>query len=231
MSHRFINADGTPSTGQDFNGTNMFVYCGNNPVARADNGGEFWNIVIGAVVGAVVGAVTTIVSSVTSGEEIDWVDVAVSAGVGAVSGAVAATGLGAVLQAGIAASAAFTGTIITETHDQVSNSSEGWKSMKDAKVIGGILLDANISGAISFGTSMLGSAFGKAASYKVENQAALLQAKGRSPAHLSFYTRKQLAELGRSGKMLKNTAQGISSVVGTLLTWPLSASASEAFLQ
>ena len=37
---RFINADAYASTGQGFNGTNMFCYCGNNPVGYADYNGE-----------------------------------------------------------------------------------------------------------------------------------------------------------------------------------------------
>ena len=36
---RFINADAYASTGQGFNGTNMFCYCLNNPVNNADYGG------------------------------------------------------------------------------------------------------------------------------------------------------------------------------------------------
>ncbi len=39
---RFLNADNYPSTGQGLLGNNMFAYCGNNPVARADIGGYFW---------------------------------------------------------------------------------------------------------------------------------------------------------------------------------------------
>ncbi len=39
---RFINADGYVSTGQDVTGYNMFAYCGNNPVNRADPTGTFW---------------------------------------------------------------------------------------------------------------------------------------------------------------------------------------------
>ncbi len=39
---RFINADSYGSTGQGFLGTNMFAYCGNNPVDRVDRNGEFW---------------------------------------------------------------------------------------------------------------------------------------------------------------------------------------------
>ncbi len=39
---RFINADGYVSTGQGVLGNNMFAYCGNNPVNRADPTGMFW---------------------------------------------------------------------------------------------------------------------------------------------------------------------------------------------
>lgn len=39
---RFINADGYVSTGQNILENNMFAYCGNNPIARADPSGMFW---------------------------------------------------------------------------------------------------------------------------------------------------------------------------------------------
>ena len=39
---RFISADGYVSTGQDILGTNMFAYCGNNPVNREDPTGQNW---------------------------------------------------------------------------------------------------------------------------------------------------------------------------------------------
>ena len=42
---RFINADGYVSTGQGVLGNNMFAYCGNNPVNRADDSGQFWVLV------------------------------------------------------------------------------------------------------------------------------------------------------------------------------------------
>ena len=44
---RFINADTYASTGQGLIGHNMFVYCGNNPVARIDIAGESFSIVLG----------------------------------------------------------------------------------------------------------------------------------------------------------------------------------------
>ena len=77
----------------------MFAYCGNNPINRKDNGGECWNIVIGAVAGAVIGAVTSIVSQMIDDPNSYkttefWEHVAVSSGAGALSGAFAATGIG-----------------------------------------------------------------------------------------------------------------------------------------
>ena len=39
---RYINADGYISTGQGIISNNMFSYCGNNPIMRADPSGRFW---------------------------------------------------------------------------------------------------------------------------------------------------------------------------------------------
>ena len=39
---RFINADGYISTGQGLLSTNMFAYCGNNPVNHTDSSGMLW---------------------------------------------------------------------------------------------------------------------------------------------------------------------------------------------
>ena len=39
---RFLNADGYAATGQSILGNNMFAYCDNNPVNRADSTGHFW---------------------------------------------------------------------------------------------------------------------------------------------------------------------------------------------
>ena len=46
---RFINGDSNVSTGQGFVGTNMFAYCGNNPVSRVDSGGYVWETVFDLV--------------------------------------------------------------------------------------------------------------------------------------------------------------------------------------
>ncbi len=90
---RFISADTSSvltASPLSLTDKNLFSYCDNNPVARSDYDGEFWNIVIGAVVGAIGGAVSSIVSQAISGEEINWKAVGISAASGAVSGAVTA---------------------------------------------------------------------------------------------------------------------------------------------
>ena len=46
---RFINADSFVSTGQGLIGSNMYVYCGNNPVVRKDDCGKFWDTVFDVV--------------------------------------------------------------------------------------------------------------------------------------------------------------------------------------
>ncbi len=38
-NHRFINADSYASTGQGFLGTNLFIYCNNNPIIYRDSEG------------------------------------------------------------------------------------------------------------------------------------------------------------------------------------------------
>ena len=57
----------------DFTSLNLYVYCGNNPVARADNGGEAWHILIGAGVGALSSFVASVATQcIIKKGEIDW---------------------------------------------------------------------------------------------------------------------------------------------------------------
>lgn len=87
---RWINADDTSNIGanSDFASVNLFAYCGNNPVNRADDGGEFWHIVAGAVVGGIIGAISSVVGQAASGQSINWAEVGVSAASGALTGAI-----------------------------------------------------------------------------------------------------------------------------------------------
>ena len=56
---RFINADIYVSTGQGVLGHNMYAYCGNNPVVRMDDEGEFWVEILALIV------ITAFVSATT----------------------------------------------------------------------------------------------------------------------------------------------------------------------
>ena len=76
---------------------NLYAYCDNNPVMRADNSGEFWHIVVGAAIGAVVGVFTKMIVNVIDDKPIT--DGLITAGIaGAVSGGLAASGIGIVGQ-------------------------------------------------------------------------------------------------------------------------------------
>ena len=88
---RFISADNYPSTGQGLTGNNMFAYCGNNPVSREDESGEFWltAVIISAVVaGAISAAADAAIQAATTGE-IDPGQVLIAGVSGAISGACA----------------------------------------------------------------------------------------------------------------------------------------------
>ena len=90
MICRFINADApelSEMTAYNVGDSNLFAYCGNNPVAHIDTEGElFWSVIAGAA----VGAAGEIISSLISGSDIDINRVVISAFVG---GLTATTGV------------------------------------------------------------------------------------------------------------------------------------------
>ncbi|MBQ6116068.1 MAG: RHS repeat-associated core domain-containing protein, partial [Oscillospiraceae bacterium] len=88
---RFISADIFVSTGQGVLGSNMYAYCGNNPVNMADPNGELFFTLLGAATGFIGSAVV----SLLQGNDISK---AVNDGVcGAVGGAIAGFGVDAAL--------------------------------------------------------------------------------------------------------------------------------------
>ena len=94
---RFISADNpelVTVTLMGHSDKNLFAYCDNNPISRADNGGGVWHIVIGAVVGGIINGATTAISNVIAGRSItDGLFTSMLSG--AASGALACTGIGA----------------------------------------------------------------------------------------------------------------------------------------
>lgn len=124
VTHRFINADGislvtaSPTTLTD---KNLYAYCDNNPITRADNGGEFWHIVAGAVIGGVISGTVEMIGQLASGKsfnELDWVSIGISAGAGALSGALTATGVGAVGQVIGNAAISMTSNALSQMHNK-----------------------------------------------------------------------------------------------------------------
>ena len=66
---RFINVDDPAvltATPMELTDKNLYSYCDNNPVTRADYSGAFWNLVVGAAVGAVAGVVGQVISDVVT---------------------------------------------------------------------------------------------------------------------------------------------------------------------
>lgn len=156
---RFISADVYLSTGQGVLGNNAFAYCGNNPIARTDTEGTFWNIIVGAIVGAIVGGITAAVN----GDNV-LAGVGIGTAVGAVAGAtlgvglaVAATGTvgatigGAAIAVAGGAAALAGGEIVRQ---EVNHEQRDWNKVGKEALVGGV------TNMVGFGIgSVLGKAF------------------------------------------------------------------------
>ena len=111
---RFINADTTDVVviaAIGITDKNLFAYCENNPIQQKDSDGRFAHLIIGAAVGVFTQYICDVAQNVIEGKPLaevfkptsSWVDY----GAAALSGALAATGIGTV--ASIAANAAIGG--------------------------------------------------------------------------------------------------------------------------
>ena len=199
---RFINADGAALAtinpySDGLTDKNYFAYCDNNPTSRSDDGGEFWNLVVGAAVGGIMGALS---SYATGGSK---TDIAIGALSGAANGLVAATGLGAVHQALISGGVSVVGSVAS--------------SIRSRESVGKTIAKAAISGAVGLASSVAGSAVGKVFTGKMQQAGKLLICKGRLGR--SAFTRAASRQLVRQGKKYINLGRGISSVLGTASTW------------
>ena len=88
---RFINADDASLLGAngDFTSLNLYAYCGNNPVARADDGGEAWHIVGGALLGCAISVTSQVITNMLTGESLTQ-DIGKAALMGAITGGLTA---------------------------------------------------------------------------------------------------------------------------------------------
>ena len=113
---RFLNRDSVNyADPQTINGLNLYTYCGNNPVEYVDPTGHI--IISFLLAGAIVGFTVSFTSSVVSqaimnNGQIDWGIAAIDGLFGAVSGALATTGIGAVVGSIIDAGLTFANEMI-----------------------------------------------------------------------------------------------------------------------
>ena len=211
---RFINADSINLLGVngDFESLNLFAYCGNNPISREDDGGEFWNVVIGAVVGAVASVVTQAVSNVVQGK--DWKEGVVSAAVvGAVGGAIAATGLGMAAQAVYTGLAAAAGDALQQGVDKGFDKIDPAQSIRTGLVAGATSLIGSYAGQKFLGgIEDVGNACISAGHQK--NLTGVTRALvGKS--HTSYY--RSGSTLVAKGKKIVNVYRGASSSLGSVI--------------
>ena len=166
---RFINADdvSTVTASMDaLTDKNLFSYCDNNPVMRTDEDGEFWNIIIGAAVGAVAGAVVTAITQLIENPEAYksgefWAQVGVSALTGAVSGAIAATGIGVAGQVAVNAGLGVASSIANTAIDSNGSASLG-TYITNAIVDGAAGALGGLMGGPGTGNKHLSASFGRA---------------------------------------------------------------------
>ena len=190
----------------------MFAYCGNNPVSRADHGGQFWNVIIGAVVGAAASAVAQMVTNAI--EKRPLTDGLASAVVvGAVGGAIAATGMGMFAQAAWTTVAAFSGDALQQGIDS------GFKNIKWGQSVR--------TGLVAGATSLIGSQVGKKIFGGIEDLGKSYISKGhqqnftgitralKGKSHTSYYC-SGMAYVEK-GKRLVNFYRGVSSCVGSFI--------------
>ena len=225
-TRRFINADVYNSTdSSDAVSCNMFAYCGNNPTSRSDETGNFWNFIVGAVVGAVVNAVSTAVDAVKEGgldalsDGKTWAKIGVSAATGAINGAVAASGLGMFAQAGISAATSAVGDIANQWIDTGSLKKVNYaRALHNGLVAGGVSAVGSITGGLLSSTKMSQGNELVSAGLDKYLKGSARELAGKSSSSLLRHG----AKLVFKGNQLINTARGITSVSGTLLTWGIS---------
>ena len=210
---RFISADVYMSTGQGVLGGNMWAYCGNSPIVRYEIQGEFWNIIIGAAAGAIIsGAISAISQGIENGwDNINWGSVGVAAATGAISGGLAATGIGV---AGQTIANGVIGAVSGGIDTYVSSGGKATLSEYATNIaIGGVLgaVSGRIGGA-GTGTKHMSSS----ASRAIKRASNAISRTGRSGIKVAV---KEVAKTARYyySQVAKETARSSRKVVGAII--------------
>ena len=95
---RFLNADSVDYIAPDLiGGLNLYAYCNNNPVMYSDPTGQLFSmLLIGALIGFAVNFAISATTQLLTEGEVNWGTAVIDGAFGAVSGALAVTGIGAV---------------------------------------------------------------------------------------------------------------------------------------
>lgn len=195
-------------------------------------------IIIGAVVG---GAISSDISLYSEAKEAggisnmtatDWTSVGISTVVGAASGAVAATGLGAAVQAGITAGICGLGNALDQGVNKAFNNIDPWTVIGDASigalasVAGGAVgnkFDSRMKTTFQKGSKKIATTLGKEIE-RLEARAAEKFCIGRgmemvSRSCSSYYKAATKALVGRN--TLVNTFRSVSSGIGSIVGAPM----------
>ena len=166
--------------------------------------------------GGAVSAITTAIQTYKETGSVDIGKTIISGVVGAVSGGIAATGLGAFTQAGITAATAAVGDAVDIARGKQTQYDFG-RTIRNT--------------AVAAGCSLLGSAFGEITSgiRKMNGEAQIIKGIEKCvKSKANYIAGKSYSSLARSGLKLVRTgvrqvniARGISSITGTLATWGL----------
>ena len=155
-------------------GYNWYVYCDNNPVIYIDPNGEWLHLAIGAVVGAAISGISSAIYQYTAYGKVDFGKTAIAVVGGAISGTLAATGAGLVVQIAGNAAISATQSIAEQTYNISKAESEeydlieiGWSASVGA-VAGTVGGSANVSGIKSLSNQTI-KRIGNAIWYHINN--------------------------------------------------------------
>ena len=182
---RWINADDPSNLGanSDFASVNLFAYCGNNPVSRADNGGDWWHVVAGAAIGGLFELGSQLISNGGDFTSVNWEKVGIATLVG-----------GATALCGPAS-----GAIVSGLGNVAMECAGG---TTDGKKIAA-------SFAIGVGSSLIGYGAGKL-TQKIGGTIAIKHLSKKTPGQIKAVINSTIDVAGRDRNAVKNIAWTLS---------------------